>query len=431
MLTIAGGNSRIRRRKLLLCLIIVGMIYMYSKPDNYTCDTNQSEVLPEVGPRFYHFTEEPPPPCTEQINVVFIKCMKCATETMGTIIRRFGYKRNLNFVVPVRHNIYLGWPFPIQESDYRPSKRPFNILMEHSIYNHTVMSAMMPANTSFITFIRSPWQHFLSSFSYFGLRFIVSQSEINVTEYLGDIEKYERIYKSPKKKHFRECIPNGFSIVKNLMSHCMGMPLGFPNDRPDFSANESAITGYINQLENQFSLVMIVDYFFESLILLKRKLCWNFKDIVFHRSNVNTDKYQALPPSGKYFEIFKNFSRVDFKLFDHFNSTFWRKVKAEGPSFYEEVNQFKIVQLLVERFCFTEENYKTKGKTLTVPASRYNAEFTVTSEDCDLMNKYLLIPIRERYNELELHGNTTGYWYANELSAKEKPLRGCSHPRTG
>ena len=63
----------------------------------------------------------------EKTNFVFIKCMKCATETMATILRRFGYLRDLNFVLPVNRNIYLGWPFPIEESDIRQSKFDYNI----------------------------------------------------------------------------------------------------------------------------------------------------------------------------------------------------------------------------------------------------------------------------------------------------------------
>jgi hypothetical protein len=77
--------------------------------------------------------------------------MKCATETMGTIIRRFGYKRALNFVLPVKNNIYLGWPYIMMKTDYRPSKWPYNIIFEHSVYNYTIMTSLMPNNTVYLT----------------------------------------------------------------------------------------------------------------------------------------------------------------------------------------------------------------------------------------------------------------------------------------
>lgn len=125
--------------------------------------------------------------CTEKTNFVFIKCMKCATETMGTIIRRFGLVRNLNFVVPVKNNIYLGWPFVIEETDYRPSKKSFNILMEHAIYNSTKMEKMMPNNTVYITIIREPWRRLTSSFWYFSLGYTV-EPPVNFSEYIQNSE---------------------------------------------------------------------------------------------------------------------------------------------------------------------------------------------------------------------------------------------------
>ena len=49
-------------------------------------------------------------------NFVFIKCMKCATETVGNILRRYAFTRNLNVVLPRSDNIYLGWPVSFGDS---------------------------------------------------------------------------------------------------------------------------------------------------------------------------------------------------------------------------------------------------------------------------------------------------------------------------
>jgi hypothetical protein len=85
---------------------------------------------------------------------------------MGTIIRRFGYKRVLNFVLPVKNNIYLGWPYIMTKTDYRPSKWPYNIIFEHSVYNCTIMTSLMPNNTVYLTSIREPWRRLVSSYQY-------------------------------------------------------------------------------------------------------------------------------------------------------------------------------------------------------------------------------------------------------------------------
>ncbi|XP_062574602.1 galactosylceramide sulfotransferase-like [Saccostrea cucullata] len=365
--------------------------------------------------------------CTEKTNFVFIKCMKCATETMGTIIRRFGLVRNLNFVVPVKNNIYLGWPFLIEELDYRPSKRPFNILMEHAIYNRTRMAKMMPNNTLYVTIIREPWRRLTSSFSYFSLGYIV-EPPVNFSTYVQDIQKYDEIYKQPEKKAWRFCFPNGFSPVQNLMAHCLGMPVGFPAGRKDISLNDTAIIQYIQELDTQFSLVMIADYFTESLILLRRLMCWTFKDIFYHSSNVGKHKLHDIVPTEEEFQIYFNFSRIDFLIYEHFNKSFWMKIQKQGSDFFDEVNQFKVVQLLIERFCFIENNANSKGQFLVIPESKFNEELTISSEDCSFMTRYLLQDIRDQYNQVELGGYKSMFWYAKEPENGELPKRGCSFP---
>lgn len=365
--------------------------------------------------------------CTEKTNFVFIKCMKCATETMGTIIRRFGLVRNLNFVVPVKNNIYLGWPFVIEEMDYRPSKKPFNILMEHAVYNSTKMEKMMPNNAVYITIIREPWRRLTSSFWYFSLGYTV-EPPVNFSEYIQNIQKYDEIYKEPEKKAFRFCFPNGFSVVKNLMAHCLGMPLGFPAGHKDISMNDTAIMQYIGELDAQFSLVMIADYFPESLVLLKRLMCWTFKDILYHSSNVRNHKIQEIIPTDEELKLYYDFSKIDFILYEHFNKSFWRKVQKQGPDFFDEVNHFKVVQLLMERFCFVENNANSKGQFLTIPKSKFNQEFNISSEYCSYMTRYLLEDIRKQYNRNELDGDASKYWYAKEPDKGEIPKRGCSFP---
>lgn len=52
--------------------------------------------------------------------------------------------------------------------------------------------------------------------------------------------------------------------------------LGFENK---LFENRNAMTQYINYIENEFDLVLINEYFDESLILLRNLLCWDLQDI--------------------------------------------------------------------------------------------------------------------------------------------------------
>ncbi|KAL3873035.1 hypothetical protein ACJMK2_036197 [Sinanodonta woodiana] len=360
----------------------------------------------------------------EKHNIVFIKCMKCATETMATILRRFGYTRKLNFVLPVKKNLYLGWPYLMEDGDYRVTKKEFNILMEHSIFTPSLMSKLMPNNTVYISIIRDPWENFKSVFSYFGLGRIadVPEGQGQIIDYLRNILKYEEIYTSPEKNQLRLCIPDNFSMTRNLMSHCLGMPLGFPASRDNITGNMSAVNEYIMMLDSQFLHILIADYFVESLVLLKRLMCWSFKDILYHQSNVASYPFKYLVPKGDYYDIHRNWSHVDYLLFDHFNKTFWNKVAKEGPDFGEEVQVFRLTQMLVERFCFVEQNWNSPSVYLTIPRSRFNEAFNVSEEDCRLLNVYLLPSLWQQYFEQE------GLTPENlpPVEQRPKPHKGCS-----
>lgn len=121
--------------------------------------------------------------CMEKINFVFIKCMKCVIEIMGIIIRRFGFVWNLNFVVLVKNNIYLGWFFVIEEMDYRFFKKFFNILMEYVVYNSIKMEKIMLNNVVYIIIIRELWRRLIFFFWYFSFGYIV-EFLVNFSEYI-------------------------------------------------------------------------------------------------------------------------------------------------------------------------------------------------------------------------------------------------------
>lgn len=346
--------------------------------------------------------------CREKQNFVFIKCMKCATETLGTIFRRFGLVRDLNFVLPVKKRIYLGWPYLMQPNDYKaPRKRSscpqclsnYNILCEHAIYNRTSMRLLMPPDSVYITIIREPYSHLVSTFNYFLMSLLLNITQPNaVGEYLANYNKYESIYKSNHVSKLRTCIPDNFSLTENLMAHCLGMPLGFPSDRTSIASNTEAVVKYIEMLDEDFSLVMIMEYFHESLILLRRLMCWTFKDIIYHKVNVN----KKAPSVSKRTQIlqdqlYRTYSPIDYMLYDYFNRTFWKKIALQKDDFFDEVRNFEKVHKVIDEFCASFMGNFESNNTLFVPSTHWNAEFNFTAFECNMLSHYLLWPLHNRY----------------------------------
>lgn len=351
--------------------------------------------------------------CREQRHFVFIKPMKCATQTVVQILRRFGYIRELNFVLPRKENIYFGWPYIIKEDDYRPSDRPFNALVEHAVYNKKAMSNIMPNNTVYITILREPWSHFKSSFNYFNVAEIAKITGSNkLSEYIENIDIYEPFYKSGEAAAKRYCIPDGFSVTKNLLSHCLGMPIGFPPGRKNITSNVNAVKDYIKSLDKSFLLVMIMEYFHESLVLLKRLMCWSFKDIVYHSENFGnyTEKDTKYPE--KYVTFYKDWSKLDYTLYDYFNKTLWRKIRSLGmQDFMKEVKEFTKVQEKITNFCAASPSVK---HTLVIRDSRYTEGFIVSPDFCILLGVDLLPYLRRRFERVE-----------NKTEPEDAPKRTC------
>ncbi|XP_041353354.1 galactose-3-O-sulfotransferase 2-like [Gigantopelta aegis] len=390
--------SQVMIAVLIVCIVIYVLlpVYLLKKMNNFEMyKLTEERSFYHLYPLLKNNTSISMMSCKEKTNFVFIKCMKCATETLGTVFRRFGYVRNLTFVTPVGKKLYLGWPFQMTKSDYRPSKRPFNIIMEHSIYNKTVMEALMPADTLYITIIREPYSHFKSVFTYFNLKNIAKVSSNDpFTEYLHHIGKYEQIYQRHEASSTRYCIPDNFSMTKNLLSHCIGMSLGFPAGTQNITSDADAVERYIQQIDKDFSLVMIVEYFHESLILFKRIMCWTFKDIIYWNANVANYVKKFDPHSDENVKIYQKWSSVDYKLYDHFNKTLWKRIHAQTPDFFSEVQYFTTVQENVVKFCL-----KPDLKKLVFNKTVWHEQFEFSTEGCKMLKQKLLEAIQKRHDE--------------------------------
>ncbi|KAK3093077.1 hypothetical protein FSP39_010759 [Pinctada imbricata] len=379
------------------------------KSDSIKNDPSFSENLKKLS--FWEEQVQVKKGMEEKQNFVFIKCMKCATETVAGLLRRFSFTRHLDVVLPRHNNIYLGWPYLMVQEDFRMGNSKFNCLMEHSIYNRSIMKPLFHDDVKFISIIREPWAHFLSTFKYFNVKNIVKMKENDlISSYLTNIEKYETIYKSHKSAKLRYCIPDGFSVTKNLLSHCLGMPLGFPSEREDISGSGEKVTNYIHQLDKEMDLVMIMEYFHESLVLLKRVMGWSFLDIIYRKVNVGHYHYNTSAVDKERHRLWSN---IDYQLYEHFNQTFWNKVKTQGEAFTQEVRLFKSIIHDIDQFCKSVNATKLPNpgnvtrQSFTIEASDFDGGFTISALECGLLEEPLLPLLQTRF--ALRHGKDTEY----------------------
>ena len=186
------------------------------------------------------------------------------------------------------------------------------------------MSAVMPKDTVYITILRHTEPLFVSVFSYF---------ELPESMGIHGKDLYEQMRNFLYKSHdFMENAGSSERLIENGMMFDLGL------DRVHFT-NKDKIRQHINHLEDKFSLVMIMEYFEESLVLLKQQLCWRMEDMAYFEMLQRQTEIPQVPPDVK--KLISNFSQANLMLYSYFNKTLWEKIKKQDADFYEEVEQLK------------------------------------------------------------------------------------------
>lgn len=119
----------------------------------------------------------------------------------------------------------------------------------------------------------------------------------------------------------------------------MARDLGFPETN-----GVEAIAAKLKELGEIFKLVLLADYFDESLILMKRFLNWKLGDILYLPKNVRNESGMDLKdinPSDV--DTFKERNFLDCSVYDFFYRKFWKQYNLENEDIYEEVLHFKQV----------------------------------------------------------------------------------------
>ena len=221
-----------------------------------------------------------------------------------------------------------------------------------------------------------------------------------------------------------------FNHSRNVMTYLARNPMMFDLGLSlEYFQNLSAVNEYIQFVDKEFDLVLIMDYFDESLVLMKRLLCWETDDILYVKLNERLDQEKARGLSESVQENIKRWNKADVLLFDHFNETFWSKVRNEGPGFYEDLADFRQRKEEIKQLCLTNQvrhqrayhDKFVKGYSIRKhlkPSTKVLCENLVRMENSFL--KYLRDKRSEKLRNAELDKQTsikqeTGWGAAKDL----------------
>ena len=309
------------------------------------------------------------------MNIVFVKTHKTGSSTITNILNRFAETRKLNVALPMDGFHHFLWPLPFQ-AEFIDNRLPRpNILLNHARFNSKSLMAIMPEATKYITILRHPTTQFTSLFKFMDLG--------------GSIGGINRNNKSISLDYF---LDNAFGILKGLHQHNSQLlidnpslyllrnpqlfDLGFDQS---FSENDNYIRETIASISKKFHLVLIMEFFDESLVLLKRKMCWSLEDIVYFKLNkqMGANEHWNLDVHSK----IKQWARADVLLYEYFNHSLWNEIRNEGPSFWDDVALLRKRNAELSKVClrtgvFIDRPYK--GSTALVYGYSLNVNVSMS-----------------------------------------------------
>ncbi|KAI8519293.1 hypothetical protein Bbelb_025500 [Branchiostoma belcheri] len=307
---------------------------------------------------------------------VFIKTHKTGSMTSVLPFQRYAIYHNLTGLV-AKAGGYVSWPFPPAETDYiHTPDEHYDVLFNHMVYNKTWLRSKFPANTVYISLIREPLSHLKSCMRFYSLpRLLNITSSANpVKTFLEDPWKYRNL----SEVSFSYC-----NVTWDGTRNHLAFDLGYPTQgAEDLEAAER----YIEELENDFTLVMLTEHLDESFVLLRRLMCWEIQDVLYDikPKNMASYSYKSYIPTPEELANLRKWKAVDYRLYETFNKSFWQKIAAQGPDFFRELYYFRKLNMNVSLYCHGDQGGKP-GSTLTVKASKWSPQFIVDVEYCRRM----------------------------------------------
>ena len=194
-------------------------------------------------------------------------------------------------------------------------------------------------------------------------------------------------------KHF-----TGSEWKNNLLRNRNAIMLGL---NPEDCENKDKIKDFMQKTSDEFDHMLISEFSDVSLIVMRRKFCWEFSDILYLPLNVKKYSYKKYK-SEKDSEVLwgekvRRWSQVDFQLYRMFNKTLWRDIALYGQSFWQELDFFQVHTKRICAFCSQILNLVLthsiqarillqSNEHMTIPGSPWGGEYRIDHVWC-LMSK--------------------------------------------
>ena len=277
---------------------------------------------------------------------------------MTNILHRYGDKNDLVFALPRDGQFRLNWPWSMRnDSFYLPKGVQPNIICHHGRYDRETLGRIMPRDTVYVTILRHPEKQYESTFNYMGFDKLLGIHDQThpLSKFLEKPEKFLVNYLLSEDLRVNS---DRLKLIQNGMAFDLGL------NSTNF--NESVeIKRFLKKLKSELDLVLIAEFFDESLVLLKDLLCWPLEDLVYFKLNVR--KRQGNTNfSTKTVRNMERWNTVDFLLYRQFLDILKKKIATktlskDGSRFQEEIKRLRVANMRMRELCL-----RNVSKTITL-----------------------------------------------------------------
>ena len=234
----------------------------------------------------------------------------------------------------------------------------------------------MPEDTAKIGVVREPMAQLMSTFKFYH---VLDPGELGMEADMNTIERFleNPEYYSKKRKRIN-------ALTKNRVATEFGY-------RDYFN-----LTEYLKKIESEFT-VLVLEMFDESLILLKRKLCWSFKDVLYLPMRQKSYDHNINETLVGYH---KAWSPYDYAFYDYFRHVLISDIDSQDNDFQVEVKRYMQISDDTKEFCSDICQHLREGveedrdhdymkqwldKIISFEKSTWNDAFDISGVECLMM----------------------------------------------
>lgn len=279
-----------------------------------------------------------------------VKVHKCASSTTQKIAQSLAITRNMSMMFPEdTEEPNIGWPspFPGVQSLAKIGlpRHQYQSISHHAVFNETMWRAYLEEKPGpvFVTVLREPVDQAISAYNY-----IKDQSPID-EQLFPDWESHlfwlEHLPMDVEPRRWQ-------SMFRNGMAWDMGW-YEYVGWTAKHDYNKSMVDAWISTLEGSFNQMgghILQEYYDEGLVLLKKRLKVDIKELSYIRTNDRNKKIHV-EPTPEQRDRLKKLNPVDHALFEHFNKTFAKLWQPDDQENKELLAQLKQANADYESFC--------------------------------------------------------------------------------